>query len=98
MGIVTSSSYTKGAEDLHTHYTNFYLNAIVNFFAYAGVALWEILATDWYTIMYVLGFPVFFIMFFAENWDLNMVKDFSQNIYKTGLDSLQYMYISNTMQ
>ena len=65
MGVVQSNAYTNGDKDLHNHYTNFYSNGITNFFAYIGVAMWDVLTNDWYSIMYVLGFPVWFIMFFA---------------------------------
>ena len=47
---------------------------------------WEFYSTAWYSPMYTLGFPIFYIMYLNENWEISKI-DYNQEIKNLGMES-----------
>ena len=93
--VEANGSNTVTANEIHAHYDYFYFNYVAMTAAYFGIFVWEYYTMAWTSIMYFWGYPIFFLQMVIEKWNLTDLP-FLTTISRTGLESLQYMYLYNT--
>ena len=62
-----------------------------------ATGIYEYYNTLYYTLMYVFGFPIFFIMCFAEGWDISNIN-YDKRVADFGLNFLDNEHLGTTQK
>ena len=78
--------------DIHFISENWFMNYFLNNCVYFIIFMFEYYTMAFYCLMYVPGFPIFLIMSWADNWDIDTVP-YDKNISRIGMEFLEYLVI-----
>ena len=82
---------------LRGYLTGYYTRMPVQYLVRTDIWIWEYLTAAYYSIFYVITYPVWAIIALANNWHLSMVT-YDEKFLEIGLESFQYSFIKDFNQ
>ena len=79
---------------LKSYITNYYFRTPVQLFFRINIWIWEYLTAAYYSVFYVITYPVWQIIALSDKWHLSMVT-YDPNFLEVGLESFQYTFMDD---